>query len=128
MTFSPQDRRRAARLPALLDGRIYRHSGQASLDCRIRDISDEGACLRADSVHDAPDLFRLEIPARNALVEARVRWRRSGHIGVAFEPLDYARIAPAPSAARVAALEEENRRLRQILAQLTGEPHSHGKP
>lgn len=88
MTLSDEarpERRRGPRMRTLLSGRMYCHSARPSLDCHVRNLSDEGACLKGEGVADAPDRFRLEIPARNRLHGVHVRWRRGDRIGVGFE-------------------------------------------
>jgi hypothetical protein len=81
----PPDRRRAARMHTMLNGRIYYSSKQPSLDCRVRDLSEHGACLRGEGVANAPDRFHLEIPGRHRLHGVNVRWRKDDRIGVGFE-------------------------------------------
>jgi hypothetical protein len=83
--INPDERRGDRRRRTLLLGRIFDKSAGPALECDIRDLSDLGACLRGAGVANAPDRFQLEIPSRNRLHGARVRWRSGDRIGVDFE-------------------------------------------
>jgi hypothetical protein len=81
----PDERRGDRRRRTLLLGRISCNSAGPLLECDVRDLSDLGACLRGAGLANAPDRFQLEIPSRNRLHGARVRWRSGDRIGVDFE-------------------------------------------
>ncbi len=110
------NRRAAERLrTTLIAGRIYFDASQPSLDCQIRNISEEGACLKGLGVADVPDRFSLEIPARNRIFRAYVRWRKVDLIGVYFE------MPQAPASPRRDPLESENQALQQRIAELSAQ-------
>jgi len=55
-----------------------------SIDCTIRDISEDGACLRVASALGIPDVFELVLDERTRR-PCRVVWRKETQIGVEFQ-------------------------------------------
>ena len=55
------------------------------ISCRVRNISDGGACLEVESQMDIPDAFTLEVEIDHLKRPCRVCWRNRNRIGVAFE-------------------------------------------
>ena len=55
--------------------------GQAPIDCRVIDVSVNGAALWIGK-HDVPDRFELKIRADDVRYESNVQWRRGAIIGV----------------------------------------------
>jgi uncharacterized protein YceH (UPF0502 family) len=90
---------------------------RSSLDCLVRDISDQGAKLKFSEAIAVPDVIELLIPSKNETYRARVRWRVGEEVGVAFEtdvakpaqasPEPDASTAPRDLLGRVAHLEAE---------------------
>jgi hypothetical protein len=76
--------RQSMRQQCLLRGRVYFNNGRCSLDCLIRDISDEGARIAFFDPVNIPDVIRLYIPKKNRTMDASVQWRRGLTIGVTF--------------------------------------------
>jgi hypothetical protein len=74
-----QQRRRV-----LKAGKILFANGACTLDCTIRNITDEGAMLQVEHSVSVPDSFQLYEPGRQMLHEARVVRRASHLIGVAL--------------------------------------------
>lgn len=56
----------------------------ATLPCTVRDLSETGARLTADTPSGVPDTFRLTIELDGIEVQCEVVWRRSGQVGVRF--------------------------------------------
>jgi hypothetical protein len=70
---------------SFLQGRIMFNNRRSSLDCLVRDISDQGAKLKFSEAIAVPDVIELLIPSKNETYRARVRWRVGEEVGVAFE-------------------------------------------
>ena len=83
-----EDRRRSQRRRCLLGGRILYDDHVRTLDCRLLNMSDEGALLRTEAVDILPASFGLAIDARGATYRARVRWRAPGRFGVELRLVD----------------------------------------
>jgi hypothetical protein len=60
-------------------------NGDGGITCRIRNISQGGACLKVASQFGIPDDFDLIIGTDNWHRLCRVAWRKANRIGVAFE-------------------------------------------
>jgi hypothetical protein len=54
------------------------------IDCRIVDISDEGARVTAAPGVEIPDVFQLQIDSSRILGAAEVVWRGPRQVGVKF--------------------------------------------
>jgi PilZ domain len=63
------------------------------ISCRVRNISDTGACLEVESPVGIPDQFTLLIENDHLHRPCRVSWRKEKRIGVTFERLDAVPIA-----------------------------------
>jgi hypothetical protein len=114
------ERRIGDRLRTLITGRVYFNSTRSSLDCQIRNLSADGACLKGQGMTDVPDRFRLEIPSRNRIYSCHVRWRVGDMIGVFFEQPQATRRDESESLIeRVGELEYENRVLRRKIVELS---------
>jgi hypothetical protein len=60
-------------------------NGDGGITCRIRDISEGGACLEVASQFGIPDEFKLVIGIDDWQRSCRVAWRKANRIGVAFD-------------------------------------------
>jgi hypothetical protein len=109
--------RRAERIRSFLRARIIFNNHQSTIDCVIKNISKTGAKIELDNAMSIPDAFELEVPQKGRTFQARLSWRDRNSIGVAFAE---GQVAPTDSARqKLEHLEQENRRLRRDLAQLT---------
>lgn len=120
------ERRSSPRKRSFLKGTVYFNNRQSSVDCVIRDLSDDGARLEFGSIVSLPDTVELSVPARGQTHRAEIRWRTDQEIGVCFN--DGA--APARAAQsggggdlerRVYTLEQEVERLHRQFVQLRTE-------
>lgn len=77
------ENRKITRLRVLKLGTIAL-SGAGGISCRIRNISEGGACLEVASQFGIPDDFNLVIGTDNWRRSCHVAWRKANRIGVAF--------------------------------------------
>ncbi len=78
------DQRRSQRLRALLGGKLAFGEGYFTVDCLVRDLSNEGARVKLPPGQAVPgSLYFLELRSGSAF-EARVVWRRHPEIGLQF--------------------------------------------
>lgn len=83
------ERRNSPRHRTLKSGKIVLENHTSVYDCRIRNLSEQGALLKLPSTVGIPDDFLLQIVNEDILVAAHVRWRSGTELGVQFEtPLD----------------------------------------
>jgi two-component system chemotaxis response regulator CheY len=77
------DKRAKPRQRVLKSAKIRLNRG-GSIDCTIRDISEDGACLRLATVLGIPESFELVLDDKTAR-SCRVIWRKQSQIGVEFQ-------------------------------------------
>jgi hypothetical protein len=116
------ERRKAPRKKSFLKGTVYYNHRHSSIECTIRDFSDYGARLQFPSPVTLPDPVELEIPARDQILRANVRWRKDDEVGVSFEENEADKPAELAGAGdvsqRVAALEREMTKLHKLVMDL----------
>jgi hypothetical protein len=105
------ERRTSSRKKAFLQGRIFFNNRRTSIDCLIRDLSEQGAKLKFSSAVVTPDLIELYIPNKDESYRARVQWRAAEDIGVVFDVDERVPLvpgaAPADWAPRIHKLEHD---------------------
>lgn len=111
------ERRRSSRQRTLLGGIVTFNGRRSTLDCAIRNLSDEGALMVLSDAVALPQAFEIEIPTRQRQYAARAIWRRGERVGVAFtEP---AEAVPLDVMRRLKAYETANAGLKARIRQLT---------
>ncbi|WP_332688403.1 PilZ domain-containing protein [Bosea sp. (in: a-proteobacteria)] len=115
------ERRRQTRSRTLIGAQIIFNQRQSTLDCTVRNLSEQGALLVLSDAVATPELFELYFPLKRESRMVRARWRDGTRQGVEFtrtgkddgEPiqLDVLR--------RLRRLEQENAALKARIAQLT---------
>jgi hypothetical protein len=118
------ERRNSRRSKSFLRGFVYVSRRRGALACLVRDLSDKGARIIFSDEVTLPPEVDLYIPQREQTLRARVQWRRSDEIGLAFiaDPRD-ADASPTASEVmqRVALLEAEIASLRTVLKRMKNE-------
>ena len=98
-----KERRSVSRQKSFLQGRIYFNNRRSSVDCLIRDYSEQGARLKFSESADVPEAMELYIPNKEEIHRARVEWRSGNEMGVSFgEEIHSPSIAPEARAGRSA--------------------------
>jgi len=124
------EQRVSVRKRTLLRGRIVFNNGASSMDCLVRDLSEDGARLELSETMTLPEVFDLQIAQKSATYRSTLRWRRDEAIGVTFATDTKARSTKAPPETatatpdgslalllrRISELEAENAALRSLLA------------
>jgi len=80
----PGEKRRGKRDRVLLSGKAV-VSSSLTHDCRIADLSPEGACLRLRPFDSLPDDFHLIVLVSGMAHHCVVRWRTEAWTGVEFD-------------------------------------------
>ncbi len=78
------ERRQHKRFRTLEFGKATPLRNDSSIDCIVRNLSFEGACLQFDDTSGLPEEFHLKIPIENLKLVCRVIWRSQDRVGVAF--------------------------------------------
>lgn len=118
MAWTGEERRRETRMPAYLGARLSFNQRYSTMDCLVRNVSDEGARIALTGQEALPDRFEFEILKRQETRQARVVWRRHGELGVAFVNPPSPKVVPLEMARQLKTLRDENQALRQRLAEL----------
>lgn len=77
------DKRRTRRKRVILGAQISSRGLATSIDCRVRDLSETGACLLVASPLGIPDTFDLALND-GSFKPCKVEWRKADRIGVSF--------------------------------------------
>ena len=117
------ERRGSRRSKSFLRGFVYVSRKRGALACLVRDLSDKGARIIFSDTVTLPENVELYIPQRELTLRARVQWRRSDEIGLAFEAVSAPEAPPSATEVvqRVAMLEAEIASLRVLLKRLKAE-------
>ena len=79
-----EEKRHMLRRRTLKGARIAFQGDQATIQCVVRNLSDEGACLALESPAGIPDMFHLIFDGQEPDRRCRVIWRRHDRVGVEF--------------------------------------------
>lgn len=115
------ERRQAARIRTFIGAKAIFNQRQSTLDCMVRNQSDDGALLVFPGSVALPELFELYFPLKRESRMVRSRWRDGERIGVSFAASTKRHDAPIPLdlVRRLRLLEQENAALKARIAQLT---------
>ncbi len=123
-----EEHRSVLRNKTFLKGIILFNNRKSSADCLIRDLTEHGARLMFSSTIITPDVIELQIPNKDQILPAHIRWRKGDEAGVVFT-----HVAPAagdiasPAAAtvqidyRVEKLEAEVAKMHRQIVELRNE-------
>lgn len=78
----PRERRRKPRHRALLAGKVANEDATETLDCVIRNLSDDGAMIETSSPHLVPAEMHLVQIKEGVAWDAEVVWRRGNRVGL----------------------------------------------
>ena len=85
MTLSNVSERRSRRRSRVLQsGSIVFHNLRSTIDCRLLDMSDAGACLSVASPLGIPDEFELAFSQTRERRPCRAAWRAANRLGICF--------------------------------------------
>lgn len=115
------ERRRSVRNRTLIGGKVIFNQRQSTLDCTIRNLSEDGALLVFPDSVALPELFELYFPVKRESRMVHSRWRDAERIGVSFAAAAKQYDAPVPLdlMRRLRQLEQENTALKARVVELT---------
>jgi PilZ domain len=118
---SVEEPRRSIRQKLFLRGFIRTPKSATSIDCMVRDLSEGGAKLRFRCTPLITDFFELHIPAKGAVLPAKLVWMNGCEAGISLDtidPVDTARADYSEIFVRVTTLEDEIAALKDTVKQL----------
>jgi PilZ domain len=69
----------------LRGGKILLNNKHSVIDCSVRNLSDDGACLQVASIAGIPRAFDLLIDGDGASRPCELVWQSANRIGVSFQ-------------------------------------------
>lgn len=82
-----EERRKSKRYETLQRGRIILNGTGSYVDCTIRNLSTEGACISLASPAAIPETFDLLLEGNEPDLHCTLIWQTGDRIGVSLEPL-----------------------------------------
>ena len=79
-----EERRGVPRSRTLKSGKILVHAHTSLIDCKVRNLSSDGALLLVSSLAGIPDKFELILESNRTRHPCRVAWRGENRVGVEF--------------------------------------------
>jgi hypothetical protein len=79
-----QERRQEDRQRTLKSGKIVFNDKRSVIDCLIRNLSDNGACLQVNSANGFPKCFELQIDSIEHSRPCRIVWETDTRLGIEF--------------------------------------------
>jgi hypothetical protein len=115
-----QDRRRSVRDKVLLGGVAEISEIGTTMDCVVRNFSDNGACVEFNGQANLPEQISLTIKRKGRCYIAKMIWRHANRVGLAFRAM----VTDAPVDdfdARLRRSEQKKRELQRRINELLGE-------
>jgi len=85
--ISMLDRRRSVRGKVIYGGVAEFNERGSTIDCVVRNISEQGACVEFDPGATLPQHINLTIARKNRSFLARLIWRHANKVGLAFRTM-----------------------------------------
>lgn len=92
------ERRSIVRHKTFIKGRIYFNNRLSSMECIVRDLTDNGARLEFSESVALPEMFELYMPNKDEYFQAHIEWRKGNNIGISWPPADT--LNPRPESGR----------------------------
>ena len=75
------ERRAKQRGRTLLGGKIVFNGGRSAIDCVVRNLSEDGACVQVESPAGIPDQVLLTITGESEARPCAVAWQAANRLG-----------------------------------------------
>jgi hypothetical protein len=115
------ERRQTARARVIYSGVIAYNDRASTLDCVVRNFSEDGVKVEFNNTALLPDEIDLVIARKGRSFNAKIVWRGETEAGLTFRSAGENRPIPIEWARRLRASESEQRKLRGRIAQLLSE-------
>jgi len=111
------DRRQSVRDKVIYGGVAEFTERGPTMDCVVRNISEQGACVEFDSSAKLPEQMKLAIARKGRSFLARMIWRHANKVGLAFRMMT----ADSDLDERLRRSEIKKRQLQRQINELLGE-------
>ena len=115
-----QDRREGVREKVFLGGVAEISERGRTMDCVVRNFSDNGACVEFDSAAKLPEEINLTVARKGRSFLARMIWRQANRVGLAFRTM----VTDPPASdldERLRRSQIKQRQLKRRIKELMGE-------
>jgi hypothetical protein len=119
------ERRQSTRARVIYGGVLTYNRRQSTIECVIRNFSEDGAKVEFDNPAVLPDLVDLLIAKKDRAFTARIAWCQAYEAGLAFQSLEQDAPIPLDWARRLRACEAERRELQDRIAKLLSSAEQH---
>jgi hypothetical protein len=110
------ERRQNPRAKAVLGGMATINRSGSTMDCVVRNLSEDGACVQFDGIPRLPEQISLTITRKGRSFLARTIWRQADQVGLAFRTMTSLEFDE-----RLRRSERKKRQLERRLKELLGE-------
>ena len=114
-----QERRIVHRDRTYLGGQVAYNNRCSTMDCLVRNMSQNGAKIGFSNTALIPSEFDVLIPQKGESRRARIVWRGDKQAGVAFLQSEKSAVISIESARRIKKLQAERDTLARRVAQLS---------
>jgi hypothetical protein len=114
-----QERRVVHRNRSYLGGQVAYNNRRATMDCTVRNMSQNGAKIVFSAPVLIPDEFDMLIPHKGESRRARIVWREDLQAGITFLESEKGAVVSIESARKIKKLEAECDALAARVAQLS---------
>src|SRR3954462_12493157 len=114
-----QDRRQIVRDKVIYGGVAETGKG-TTMECVVRNITDQGACIEMDRGGRLPEQVNLAVPRKGRSNLAEAIWRQANMVGLALRTM-FTETPESDLDARLRRSQKKKRELQRRIKQLLGE-------
>jgi hypothetical protein len=115
------EQRQTSRSRVIYNGVVAFNERRSTIECVVRNFSDDGAKIEFENPALLPDEIDLFIAKKNRAFRAKLVWRQANQAGLTFRPASRNEPVPLDWARRLRLCESERRELQSRIAQLLSE-------
>ena len=82
-----EDERLSPRSLSFLGAKIYFEHKPSTLNCLVKNRSENGALIKVENVVDIPETFRLYLTKFNTRYSCQVMWKSHDKLGVQYSQI-----------------------------------------
>jgi PilZ domain-containing protein len=112
-----QDRRQIVRDKVIYGGVAETGKHGTTMDCVVRNLTDQGACIEIDRGTRLPEQVNLAVARKGRSYLAEVIWRQANMVGLAFRTM-FTESPESDLDVRLRRSEKKKRELQQRIKQL----------
>jgi len=115
------ERRQSTRARVIYGGVIAYNHRQSTVQCVVRNFSEDGAKVEFENPAVLPDVIDLLIAKKNRAFSAKIAWCQINEAGLSFKAVERDAPIPLDCARRLRACESERRELQNRITRLLSE-------